>query len=130
MIKIFIFFKVPKNFLCCSLHFNKSNIYHEMTEDGENENEECCCSVHGCDSTGLCSRRSVSLYLLRTSLLGRTHRELACSSTEVSILLDCQQTINTLSLRDSFNDLTIGWQNLNLLSHPNATLAQQEVLKI
>ena len=24
-----------------------------------------------------------------------------------------------------FNDLTIGWQNLNLLSHPNATLAPQ-----
>ena len=23
------------------------------------------------------------------------------------------------------NDLTIGWQNLNLLSHPNATLAPQ-----
>ena len=26
---------------------------------------------------------------------------------------------------DTFNDLTIGWQNLNLLSHPNATLAPQ-----
>ena len=24
-----------------------------------------------------------------------------------------------------FNDLTIGWQNLNPLSHPNATLAPQ-----
>ena len=24
------------------------------------------------------------------------------------------------------NDLTIGWQNLNLLSHTNATLAPQE----
>ena len=24
-----------------------------------------------------------------------------------------------------FNDLTIGWQNLNLLSHPNATIARQ-----
>ena len=23
------------------------------------------------------------------------------------------------------NDLTIGWQNLNLLNHPNATLAPQ-----
>ena len=23
------------------------------------------------------------------------------------------------------NDLTVGWQNLNLLSHPNATLAPQ-----
>ena len=23
------------------------------------------------------------------------------------------------------NDLTIGWQNVNLLSHPNATLALQ-----
>ena len=24
-----------------------------------------------------------------------------------------------------FNDLTLGWQNLNTLSHPNATLARQ-----
>ena len=24
-----------------------------------------------------------------------------------------------------FNDLTVGWQNLNPLSHPNATLAPQ-----
>ena len=29
-----------------------------------------------------------------------------------------------------FNDLTIGWQNLNPLSHPNATLAQGLVVKI
>ena len=26
---------------------------------------------------------------------------------------------------DSLNDHTIGWQNLNPLSHPNTTLAQQ-----
>ena len=25
----------------------------------------------------------------------------------------------------SFNDLTIGWQNFNPLSHPNATIAPQ-----
>ena len=27
--------------------------------------------------------------------------------------------------QDESNDLTIGWQNLNPLSHPNATLAPQ-----
>ena len=27
------------------------------------------------------------------------------------------------STHNSINDLTIGWQNSNLLSHPNATLA-------
>ena len=29
------------------------------------------------------------------------------------------------TMRPPANDLTIGWQNLNSLSHPNATLAPQ-----
>ena len=30
-----------------------------------------------------------------------------------------------IQICEAYNDLTIGWQNLNLLSHPNATLAPQ-----
>ena len=30
-----------------------------------------------------------------------------------------------LYILGQFNDLTLGWRHLNLLSHPNATLAQQ-----
>ena len=33
--------------------------------------------------------------------------------------------INTTTETSQANDLTLGWQNLNLLSHPNATLAPQ-----
>ena len=35
------------------------------------------------------------------------------------------QSVSTNNLSSSGNDLTIGWKNLNLLSHPNATLAPQ-----
>ena len=34
-------------------------------------------------------------------------------------------TLSTSHDWNMLNDLTIGWQNLNLLSHPNATLTQQ-----
>ena len=47
--------------------------------------------------------------------------------------MTCHQATNKLPpapvcpviLSTFINDLTIGWQNLNLLSHPNATLAPQ-----
>ena len=39
------------------------------------------------------------------------------------LLLSLMKTCNELS--HVSNDLTIGWQNLNMLSHSNATLAPQ-----
>ena len=49
-----------------------------------------------------------------------------CSSLLNSSTLDISdQELNKNKQTLFTNDLTIGWQNLNLLSHPNTTLAPQ-----
>ena len=71
------------------------------------------------------------LGLFQENLLSEVSRLMLLRCHIVSHQLICHNTVhlyqhylsNTQS--SNTNDLTIGWQNLNPLSHPNATLAPQ-----
>ena len=52
-------------------------------------------------------------------------RSAPCCQTLIEASLFCSNCIVFVSIRDYLNDLTIGWQNLNPLSHHNPTLAPQ-----
>ena len=98
--------------------------------------ESCCSSssashevYYSCQKQILWRTASLDHYIILTRVLCITTSECVLSKKEsfeptlYNSYIDISSRIITTST--TANDLTIGWQNWNLLSHPNATLTAQ-----
>ena len=73
----------------------------------------------------LSQSKSIIFYLLKSDLVPKLTARIATDSICcVYSTVACYWSL-CISCFTALNDLPIGWQNLNTLSHPNATLAPQ-----